>query len=166
MLTLPAGYHCRHTRETDHPIIVDAIGRWWDTPNRAILGLLMPRLFLQFFTSTSWIVESESGDIGAFLIAFRSQDDPDVAYIHFVGVDPELRRAGIARGLYELAFATMKGLGCTQIRAITGPSNKRSQAFHAAMGFTPHGDRSIDGVMAYEDYDGPGEARVAFTRPL
>lgn len=166
MFTLPAGYGIRHTRETDHPIIVDAIGRWWDTPNRAMLGLLMPRLFLQFFTQTSWIVESEAGDIGAFLIAFRSQDDPTVAYIHFVGVDPELRRAGIASGLYELAFETFRSLGCTQIRAITGPFNRRSQAFHAAMGFSASGDRDIDGVMAYPDYDGPGEPRVAFARPL
>lgn len=166
MMTLPLGYAARHTRETDHPAIVDAIGRWWDTPNRAYLGLLMPRLFLQFFTRTSWIVESESGEIGAFLIAFRSQDDPTVAYIHFVGVDPELRRAGIAAGLYEETFVAMKALGCTEIRAITGPFNRRSQAFHVAMGFTPHGDRDIDGVLAYPDYDGPGEPRVAFTRPL
>lgn len=166
MLTLPAGYTIRHTRETDHPTIVDAIGRWWDTPNRAMLGLLMPRLFLQFFTQTSWIVENEAGEIGAFLIAFRSQDDPAVAYIHFVGVDPELRRTGLASGLYELAFDTMKALGCTEIRAITGPFNKRSQAFHSSMGFSMSGDRLIDGVMAYPDYDGPGEPRVTFSRAL
>ena len=156
----------RHTRESDHPAVVEAIGRWWDTPNRAMLGLLMPRLFLQFFTRSSWIVESEAGEVGAFLIGFRSQDDPAVAYIHFVGVDPRLRRSGVARGLYEQFFEVMKELGCTQVRAITGSFNARSQAFHMAMGFEPHGDREIDGVLAYADYDGPGEPRVAFTRPL
>jgi len=166
MFELPAGYSIRHTRETDHPTIVEAIGRWWDTPNRDKLGLLMPRLFLQFFTQTSWIVESESGEIGAFLIAFRSQDDAGVAYIHFVGVDPELRRSGIASGLYDLCFAEMASQGCTQIRAITGSFNKRSQAFHASKGFIAHGDREIDGVLAYPDYDGPGEPRVVFVRPL
>ena|SRR6187431_1224411 len=166
MLTLPVGYTVRHTRESDHRTIVEAIGRWWDTPNRAMLGLLMPRLFLQFFTQTSWIVESESGEIGAFLIGFRSQDDPDVAYIHFVGVDPELRRGGIAAGLYQMFFDEMAGRGCTEVRAITGSFNKRSQAFHAAQGFTQHGDHSIDGVLAYADYDGPGEPRVVFVREL
>ena len=166
MRTLPLGYSTRHTRETDYPAIADAIGRWWDTPNRATLGRMLPRLFVQFFNSTSWIVESESGEIGAFLIAFRSQDNPEIAYIHFIGVDPEVRRAGIATGLYELVFETMKGLGCIQIRAITGSLNKRSQAFHATMGFEAHGDRDIDGVMAYQDYDGPGEPRVVFTRAL
>ncbi len=166
MPTLPAGHSIRHTRESDHPFVVEAIGRWWDTPNRAMLGLLMPRLFLQFFTQTSWIVENESGEIGAFLIGFRSQDDPDVAYIHFVGVDPDLRRRQIAHELYELFFDTMREHGCTEVRAITGSFNKRSQAFHAAMGFTQHGDREIDGVLAYPDYDGPGEPRVVFVRRL
>lgn len=165
-MELPLGHSLRNAREDDHPAIVDAISRWWDTPNAAILGLLMPRLFLQFFTRTSWIVESESGELGAFLIAFRSQDDPTVAYIHFVGVDPELRGASVGRGLYELTFETMKAAGCTEIRAITGPKNRRSQAFHAALGFTAHGDRDIDGVLAYPDYDGPGEPRVVFTRQL
>ena len=165
-MDLPLGHSLRNTREDDHPAIVDAISRWWDTPNAATVASMLPRLFLQFFTRTSWIVESESGELGAFLIAFRSQDDPTVAYIHFVGVDPELRGAGLGRGLYELTFETMKAAGCTEIRAITGPKNRRSQAFHAAMGFTPSGDRSIDGVMAYPDYDGPGEPRVVFTRQL
>ena len=147
-------------------IIFDVGGQFATPPNRAMLGLLMPRLFLQFFTKTSWIVESESGEVGAFLIGFRSQDDPNVAYIHFVGVDPELRRQQIAHELYELFFTTMRIQGCTEVRAITGSFNKRSQAFHAAMGFTPHGDREIDGVLAYPDYDGPGEPRVVFVRSL
>jgi ribosomal protein S18 acetylase RimI-like enzyme len=166
MIALPPGYSIRHTVEGDHLTVVDAIGRWWDTPNLALLGLLMPRLFFQFFTQTSWIVETEHGKIGAFLIGFRSQDDPDVCYIHFVGVDPELRRSGVARELYLFFFETMKAKGCREARAITGSFNKRSQAFHAAMGFEQHGDREIDGVLAYADYDGPGEPRVAFTRPL
>jgi len=131
-----------------------------------MLGLLMPRLFFQFFTQTSWIVEKESGEVGAFLIGFRSQDDPDVCCIHFVGVDPQLRRSGAARELYLLFFETMKQLGCREARAITGFFNKRSQLFHAAMGFDQHGDREIDGVIAYADYDGPGEPRVAFSREL
>lgn len=165
-MDLPLGYTLRHARETDHPAVVDAIGRWWDTPNRATVGLLLPRLFFQFFTTTSWIVESEAGELGAFLVAFVSQDDPETAYIHFVGVDPELRRARLGAQLYELTFETMRERGCMQIRAITGPANRRSQAFHAAMGFTAHGDRDIEGVLAYPDYDGPGEPRVAFTRLL
>ena len=168
MIAPPAGYNMRHTVESDHLVVVEAIGRWWDTPNRATLPLLMPRLFFQFFTRTSWIVETENGagEIGAFLIGFRSQDDPSVCYIHFVGVDPALRRSGLARELYRRFFETMKAKGCTHARAITGSFNAHSQAFHKAMGFEAHGDREIDGVLAFADYDGPGEPRVAFSRPI
>lgn len=163
---LPVGCSLRHPRENDHAAVIAAIGDWWDTPNKATVGLMLPRLFFQFFTQSSWIVESESGEVAAFLIGFRSQDDPAVSYIHFVGVDQHLRNQGVARGLYEHFFAEMKATGCAEVRAITGPWNKRSQAFHRAMGFTQKGDTDLDGVQAYRDYDGPGEHRVVFTRAL
>ncbi len=165
-MTLPPGHHVRRPRESDHAAIVEAIPRWWDFPNADRLVMLMPRLFLQHFTQTSWLVEAESGELGAFLIGFQSADKPDRAYIHFVGVDPELRGAGIARMLYERFFEQMKANGCTEVRAITGPSNRRSQAFHTAMGFELRGDEGMAGVLAYRDYDGPGEHRVVFVRAL
>ncbi len=165
-MALPPGFHVRRPRESDHPAIMDAIPRWWDTPNATTLGAMLPRLFLQHFTSTSWVVEAESGELGAFLVGFRSADKPQLSYIHFVGVDPELRGAGIARMLYERFFEQAKASGCTEVRAITGPLNRRSQEFHAAMGFEARGDDDIDGVMGYRDYDGPGEHRVVFVRSL
>ena len=54
----------------------------------------------------------------------------------------------------------------TRVEAITGPVNRRSQSFHRALGFTLAGDTEVDGVLAYLDYDGPGEHRVTFTRSL
>jgi GNAT superfamily N-acetyltransferase len=165
-MTLPPGHAIRRPRESDHPAIVEAIPRWWDTPNSDRIAMLMPRLFLQHFTSTSWVVEAESGELGAFLVGFRSADKPHLSYIHFVGVDPELRSQGIARLLYERFFEQAKESGCTEVRAITGPANRRSQEFHAAMGFETRGDEPVDGVLAYKDYDGPGEHRVVFVRAL
>lgn len=165
-MTLPAGHSIRNTRETDHPVIIDAIGRWWTTPNRATVHLMLPRLFLQFFTKTSFFVENERGEIAAFLVGFRSPDDPNIAYIHFVGVDPSVREMGLARHLYERFFEIMRAEGAVEVRCITGPANLRSQAFHKAMGFEAHGDTDFDGVLAYADYDGPGENRVTFSRPL
>ena len=165
-MALPPGHSIRRPRESDHAAIVDAIPRWWDFPHVDRIAALLPRLFLQHFTSTSWVVEAESGELGAFLVGFRSADKPELSYIHFVGVDPELRGAGIARMLYERFFEQMKTSGCTEVRAITGPGNRQSQAFHAAMGFESRGDDSVDGVLAYRDYDGPGEHRVVFVRSL
>ncbi|KAA9155265.1 GNAT family N-acetyltransferase [Amycolatopsis acidicola] len=160
------GLQLRHPDEADHRTVVAAIGRWWSTPNAAELGLLLPRLFFQHFTGTSWVLTDEDGTIRAFLIGFRSADDPRRAYIHFVGVDPALRRTGTARALYEHFFATMREAGCTEVHAITGPANTTSQAFHRALGFSLHGDTTIDGVRAYADYDGPGQPRVAFSLTL
>ena len=163
---LPAGHSMRRPHENDHRAILAAIADWWDTPNRAKIGLLLPRLFLQFFTKTSWVLESEAGEIVAFLIGFRSADNPAVAYIHFVGVDQHLRNEGVGRSLYTIFFDQMRDAGCTEVRAITGPANTRSQAFHRALGFELHGDTDVHGVSAYLDYDGPGENRVVFTRTL
>jgi predicted GNAT superfamily acetyltransferase len=81
-------------------------------------------------------------------------------------VRPSLRRSGLARALYERFFDEMRASGCRRVDAITGPGNRRSQEFHAAMGFTATGDTTIDGVQAWRDYDGPGEPRVAFSRRL
>ena len=58
-MDLPVGQLLRHAREDDHRAIVDAIGRWWEGRGEH-LQLLMPRLFLQHFAGTSWIVESEA----------------------------------------------------------------------------------------------------------
>ena len=156
----------RRVAPDDHARVVDVIPAWWGLPGSANLGLLLPRLFFQHFGDTSTIVEDADGVLAGFLIGFRSQSTPEVAYIHFVGVRPDLRRSGLARGLYERFFDEMRASGCRRVDAITGPGNRRSQEFHAAMGFTASGDTTTDGVRAWRDYDGPGEHRVAFSRPL
>jgi GNAT superfamily N-acetyltransferase len=167
---LPAGFESRPLRESDHLPVLAAVGEWWGTPQAPELGLLLPRLFFQHFTVLSEVVEvvDEGGNprLAAFLIAFQSATQPDRVYIHFVGVDPQWRGRGIAAGLYERLFSAARALGCTRVDAITSPANRGSQAFHAALGFTAHGDAQIEGVTAYADYDGPGHARVALTRTL
>jgi predicted GNAT superfamily acetyltransferase len=156
----------RHPDVSDHGRVLAAVTDWWPDGRGADIRMLLPRLFFQHFTNSSWVVEDEAGDLRAFLIGFQSADDPEVAYIHFVGVDPRLRGAGLGRTLYERFFADMRAAGCRRVDAITGPVNTTSQAFHRAMGFTLSGDTEIDGVPAYRDYDGPGEHRVAFSRQL
>ena len=137
---------------------VAAIPDWWQTPNSATLPLLLPRLFFQHFGDTSTIVEDRDGRLAAFLVGFRSQSQPEVAYVHFVGVRPDLRGAGLARTLCARFFAQMQALGCRRVDAITGPVNLRSQAFHRAMGFALGGDTGLDGVPAYLDYRRAGRA--------
>ena len=156
----------RRAEVRDHARVVAVIPEWWGLPGTADLGRLLPRLFFQHFADTSTIVEDADGGLAGFLIGFRSQSQPEVAYIHFVGVRPDLRSSGLARTLYERFFDAMRASGCRRVDAITGPGNVGSQRFHRAMGFELTGDTEIEGVLAWRDYDGPGEHRVAFTRPL
>jgi predicted GNAT superfamily acetyltransferase len=162
---LPHGVALRRPTEQDHAAVVGVVVDWWGLPGTSHLPLLLPRLFFQHFADTSFIAEDADG-LAGFLVGFRSASQPGVAYIHFVGVRPDLRQTGLARALYETFFAESKAAGCHRVNAITGPGNRGSQAFHAAMGFAASGDTEIEGVLAWRDYDGPGEHRVAFTREL
>lgn len=160
----------RQARTSDHAVIVDRIQRWWGdsrTPEQAReLSLLLPRLFLQHFARTSLVLEDTTG-IHGFLIGFHSGDHPDEAYIHFVGVDPSRRGQGLARDLYTAFFERARRAGRHTVRAVTGPTNAGSVAFHRALGFElVPGDREVDGVPVHSDYDGPGHSRTAFTITL
>ncbi|MGH4029407.1 N-acetyltransferase family protein [Actinomycetota bacterium Odt1-20B] len=178
-------YVPRPARPEDHPAIVAAVQTWWTdrTPAQMReLSLLLPKLFLQFFSRTSLVVEDPdspgapdhpSGRAGrtvrAFLVGFHPSeaDAPDEAYIHFVGVDPALRGQGVARALYETFFRQAADAGRTRVRSVTSPTNTGSLAFHRALGFTLEpGDREVDGLPVHKDYDGPGLDRVCFVRDL
>ncbi|GKQ34138.1 GNAT family N-acetyltransferase [Streptomyces sp. A012304] len=160
----------RQARVGDHGTIVRCVQQWWGdsrTPAQAReLSLLLPKLFLQFFSSTSLILEDEAG-IRAFLVGFHAADNDEEAYIHFVGVDPELRGQGAGRRLYTAFFQRAAEAGRTEVRAITSPANTGSIAFHRAMGFTlESGDRMVDGLPLHSDYDGPGQDRVCFYKRI
>ncbi len=117
------------------------------------MAAMLPKLFFVHFRDTSFVGE-DSGELVGFLCGFRSQTYPDEAYVHFVGVDPGRRAAGLGRVLYERFFDAVAPR--TVVRAVTAPVNERSVAFHRALGFEVE---RID-----EDYDGTGEARVLLVR--
>ena len=112
-----------------------------------------PKLFFVHFRDTSFVAEDD-GELAGFLCGFRSQTFVDEAYIHFVGVDPARRAAGLGRTLYERFF---EAVGDRRVvRAVTAPVNEPSVAFHRALGF------EVERVD--DDYDGRGEARVLLVR--
>lgn len=127
---------------------------------------MLPKLFFTHFRETSFIAEQEDEIVG-FLNGFFSQTLTDEAYIHFVGVHPDFRKAGIARLLYERFFETVRAQGKHTIRCVTAPINKTSIAFHTRMGFEiERGDVLVDGISAHSNYDGKGESRVLFVKHL
>ena len=118
---------------------------------------ILPRLFFLHFEGTSFVAE-DGDELAGFVCGFLSQTDSDEAYIHFVGVAPEHRGAGVGRRLYERFFEEVSSEGRAVVRCVTSPSNEVSVAFHEALGF------EVDRVA--KDYDGPGEDRVLLLKRL
>lgn len=151
----------RTTTEADHPDVLVALEDWWGDVGGAAGGAqrvaLVPRLFFQHFSNTSFVLH-DGPRLIAFLVGFLSQSQPGEAYIHFAGVDPAYRGRGLGTELYERFFSIARQHGRNTVRAITSASNTGSQAFHRRMGFTV--SDPIPG------YDGHGGDRVTFARIL
>lgn len=163
---MTAAVRFRRPVETDHAVLVGQVDDWWGGRK---MHELLPRLWFQHFTGTSWVAEDTDGRLVGFLVGFVSPDRPDEAYIHMVGTSPNHRRSGLGRSLYERFFEDMRGLGVRRVRAVTWPGNQVSVRFHRAMGFHPAdgpGTQNLYGTPAYPDYDADGDDRVAFSREL
>jgi predicted GNAT superfamily acetyltransferase len=153
----------RHARPADHAAVVAVVDEWW---GGRLMAAMLPRLFFVHFRETSFVAEVD-GELVGFLVGFLSQTFPDEAYIHFVGVRPDQRRAPVARLLYERFFAVVAAKGRRVVRAVTSPANRGSVAFHRAMGFELEpGDGEVDGLPVHTNYDGRGGARVLFVKRL
>ena len=156
----------RRPVEADHRQIVGLVDEWWGGRR---MRMLLPRLWFQHFTGTSWIAEASDGRLVGFVVAFISQDDPTVGYVHMIAADPNRRRSGIGRALYERVFTDLSGRGVTRVKAITWPGNRQSVAFHRSVGFRIDdgpGTQNLYGTPAYADYDGEGDDRAVFVRDL
>ena len=142
----------RNAEPSDYPPLIAVVDEWWG--GRPMSGML-PKLFFVHFRDTSFVSEQD-GELAGFLCGFRSQTYEQEAYVHFVGVDPARRGAGLGRDLYERFFAAVAPR--TVVRAVTSPVNEPSVAFHRALGF------EVEGID--ENYDGRGEARVQLVKKL
>jgi len=142
----------RHADPDDYVRAIAVVDEWWGGREMAAM---LPKLFFVHFRDTSFVAEDD-GSFAGFLCGFRSQTHDDEAYIHFVGVDPARRGAGLGRALYARFFAAVAPRAV--VRAVTSPVNERSVAFHRALGFVVE---RVD-----DDYDGAGEARVLLVKHL
>jgi ribosomal protein S18 acetylase RimI-like enzyme len=145
----------RHAQPSDYGRVIQHVNAWWGGREMAPM---LPQLFFVHFEGTSFVADAEDGRLAGFLVGFRSQTDPSEAYVHFVGVAPELRTSGLGRELYERFFEAVREDGCTTVRCVTSPANADSISFHEALGF------AVDRVAP--DYDGPGEDRVLLVKRL
>lgn len=156
----------RRPTTDDHRAIVAVVDEWWG--GRRVRSLL-PHLWFEHFAGTSWVAEAGDGRLVGFLVGFISPDDPATAYIHMVGTNPNLRRRGLGRQLYERFFEDVAARGARRVASVTWPGNRISVAFHTAMGFLPDdgaGTQRLYGTPSWADFDGDGEDRVRFSREL
>jgi ribosomal protein S18 acetylase RimI-like enzyme len=127
---------------------------------------MLPKLFFIHFRDTSFVAE-DGGKIVGFLIGFLSQNFPDQAYVHFLGVHPNFRRLGVARKLYDRFFEDVSKQGRSIVHLVTASVNKESIAFHIHVGFQIEPQPTEeDGIPVYRNYDGPGNDRVLFVKHL
>ena len=152
----------RPLRPSDHAAVIAVIDDWWGGRRMADM---LPRLFFEHFTDTSFAAE-RAGELAGFLVGFLSQSRPAEAYVHFVGVHPGGRGLGLGRRLYEAFFDAVSARGRTVVRAVTAPVNTGSITFHRRMGFEVERGAGDGDVPVAAGYDGPGQDRVRFVRYL
>jgi len=165
-MTEPGEIRLRRPVEADHARLVGQVDEWWS--GRKVHPLL-PRLWFQHFTGTSWVAEDESDRLVGFIVGFVSPDRPGEAYVHMVGTSPGHRRRGLGRTLYERFLADVAERGIRRVTSVTWPGNRGSIAFHRALGFDAEvgpGTQNLYGTPAYPDYDADGDDRVVFSREL
>jgi hypothetical protein len=98
-----------------------------------------------------------------FLVGFLCPTHDDEAYVHFAGVHPAWRRAGLARELYGRFCAVARADGRRSVRAVTSVVNRDSIAFHRRLGFVLlPGDLEVDGLPATAEPGVPEGAVVRF----
>ncbi|WP_221568909.1 GNAT family N-acetyltransferase [Alkalihalobacillus sp. TS-13] len=153
----------RCVKSSDYYVLSPLINEWWGGRE---MSDMLPKLFFDHFNNSSFIAE-ENGKIIGFLIGFMSQSNENEAYIHFVGVHPDYRKHNIGKQLYEEFYKTALKEDRSIVRAVTSPVNKVSVAYHTKMGFEiKDGDKEIDGISVFSDYDGQGQDRVLFVKHM
>ncbi|MFF3228885.1 GNAT family N-acetyltransferase [Nocardia suismassiliense] len=131
--------------------VIDDHARYWG--ERDLRSLHVCALVHEF-PETSLVAVGDDG-IRGYILGFVTP--ARVAYAHLIATRDDTRGTGLGRRLYT-AFATAASQqGAVQLKAITSPTNEGSISFHRSLDFE---------ARLIEDYDGPGQPRMVFTRDL
>ncbi len=156
----------RRPTEGDHSKVVGVVDDWAGG-RRVHDGL--PRLWFRHFAGTSLIAETPDGELAGFLAGFVSPDRPDEAVIVCLAVSPNLRRAGIGRGLVERFASDAQARGVRRVVTAVWPGDHAMSAFHGAIGFEVDagpGTQNRYGTASHPDYDSEREDRAIFSLSL
>ena len=153
----------RNGKPLDHENIVCVMTEWWGGRD---LSSSVLKVFFIHFKNTTFIAEIDNQLVG-FLVGFMSQSEESIGYIHFAGVHPRFRKAGIGRLLYEKFYSACRANGRSIVKSCTSPVNRLSINFHQKIGFyIEPGDGLIDDMSVTLDYFGTGRPMVLFKKIL
>jgi GNAT superfamily N-acetyltransferase len=155
----------RRARESDQPVIVGRVDDWW---GRRVHPQL-PRLWFQHFASTSFVAEGDDGRPIGFVVGFVSQDRPDEAFLHLVGVSPGRRRRGLGRALVGAFAEEARARGARRMTAITWPGDPIAVAFMRSIGFEVDegpGTQRLYGTPSRTNWNREEDDQVLFSRVL
>jgi GNAT superfamily N-acetyltransferase len=162
----PPGIVFRRPVEADHAAVIARMDGWW--PGRRARTFVQ-RWWFRHATGTSWVAEGEDGRLVGFVLAQPSGDDPAVALVHAIAVNPNERRRGLGRALMERVADDLRAQGGRRLEATSWPGEPITTHFLRGVGFTPDdgpGTMRLFGTPAYPDYEGDGEDRARWTREL
>jgi len=148
------------TRE-DYDQILDELHEFWGA--RDARDFHLPLLIYEFGNSA--FVIRRGAQIAAYLFGLLSQTEP-VGYVHAIAVRASARRQGLAQALFGHFVQFARQHGCTHVKAITGPSNAESIAFHKSLDMRLLGEPGSDGIPVVPNYAGRGAPRVVFWKAI
>lgn len=149
-------------KDDTYDYIIENVNEWFG--GRDMVDLL-PRLFFKHFANTSFSA-TINGELVGFLVAFLSPADRQKGYIHFVGVNPDYRKRGIGKLLYQTFFDLCVTHSVKTVNCVTSPINTTSIAYHHSLGFRASDYHRDGSVAVIKNYDGPGNDRILFAKEL
>lgn len=141
----------RGIQKRDFDYVVSVFDHWWGGPSSEKAS---PFFFHELGGHA--LIAEEDGQVIGFLLGLVS-DGGRTGYIHLVGIDPNHRRRGVGKRLYQNFCERCVQSGLKELKAIGMVGHEGSLRFHAALGFD---------VREAPDYAGPGRTRVVFTKQL
>ena len=144
-------------RPTDFNEIVTHLTEFWGSERAKSVHHPM---FVHEFGDCAFVIRRDAV-IAAYLFGFFSQTEP-LFYVHLIAVRERYRHTGLGRQLYSHVLSLARARGCTEVKAITSPTNAESIAFHTGLGMKMTGEPQPNGTSVMEDYAGPGGDRVVF----
>ena len=133
-----------------HTVVGEHSRYWGERDLRSLHSMAM----VQEFSSTGLVATADDG-IRGYIFGFVTPDR--VAYVHLIAIRDDARGDGLGRRLYEAFMDASRSQGAHRLKAITSVANDGSIAFHRCLGFD---------VRVVENYNGPGQTRVVFTRNI